>query len=254
MAKKPKKNKPSLLSFLLREFKGRPDPDKIKKQQEENEAAKAGFEHLDDTSSENKNPQLLPAHLRNLKIRPDQDEKKIQQEREKKLRLGGREDIEGEEEDSDEAISPEETGKNLLGGRFEVLPANPIGEDYSKRASDAARSLGGSKDQNESPSQVRRNADNYRQMYMDQRAQEVAMTMEKTQAINMENRKVQEAATKKALEEQTANTYRSRARELQTQIAWWQQQSGTGQYDDATISLNVTNLQNELGGIPSGYW
>ena len=260
MAKKPKKKKPSLLSFLLQEFKGRPDSEAGKKEQKEKDAAKVSFAFSSDALPADKNAQLFPSLMRNLKIRTDSEVEDTKKAQEKNVIMnsGGGAEEEDEEEESDDQILPPDPGKDLLAGRFDVLPTNPLGDDYLKRAHGAVISAKANDPKmrglEENASQTRRNADNYRQMYLEQRAMERSTEAEKEEDPETEKRKAREAANKKAQEDLAASNYRCRARELQTQIAWWRQQSGTGQYDETTISGNVYNLQSELNSIPPEHW
>jgi hypothetical protein len=144
----------------------------------------------------------------------------------------------------------ESVEQDLEHGRFEVLPSNALEEDYSKRA----KSAGKTKRLDDIETGVRSTADNYRQMYMDQRTREDEMRAEQEKEWRAAEAIKTEAAKKTAQEKKLAEDCRFRARELQNQIAWWQQQFGLGQYDDATINGTIETLQRELGGIPQGYW
>jgi hypothetical protein len=153
-------------------------------------------------------------------------------------------------EESVESSPEEEVEKDLEQGRFEVLPSNALEEHYSKRAS----TTGKTKKLDEMAAEVRSTADNYRQMYMDQRVREEQMRVEQEKEIRAAEAKKTEAANKASQEQKIADGQRFRARELQNQIVWWQQQFGQGQYDDATINGTIETLQRELGGIPQGLW
>jgi hypothetical protein len=248
--KKSKKERPHILSFLLREFKERPLSLDSEKKEKSLLSAGDGVASLG--MKERNITSLLLSCLsldffRRLERAHDRREKveKVMQEN----------DDEDAEMDDNDSLDPD-VDVDLAKGRFEVLPSNPLAEDYLKRAGDAARSLrsGRIKSLEETAKGVQHNSDNYRQMYLDQCAKDAAMTPEKGKQIE-EARKIElEAAAKLAEETQKTDTTRLRAREIQNKIAWWQQQSGIGQYDDATINLNIDLLQRELGTIPTGLW
>jgi|GEM_PF-1832846 len=141
----------------------------------------------------------------------------------------------------------EEEEENMNQSRFEVLPTKGIEEDYNKRAYAAEKS--GKVPSSEK--QTRMTADNYRQMYLDQREQEIdrAEMPAKEKPQQPQGPSDAEIAERKRIDDQ-----RFRARELQNKIAWWKSQQGLGQYDESTIGLNVDILQRELGNIPPGLW
>ncbi|MDD5586585.1 MAG: hypothetical protein PHY92_06475 [Alphaproteobacteria bacterium] len=145
---------------------------------------------------------------------------------------------------------------DLEQGRFQVLPSNALDEDFAKRASTAGKSAKNPKKNklDDMAAEVRVTADNYRQMYLDQRVHEEAMTGEKEKEMQAAKAKALKDANKAAQEKKAADDYRYRARELQNKIGWWKQQSGLGQYDDSTINAAIDTLQGELGGIPQVYW
>ncbi|NTU76702.1 MAG: hypothetical protein HGA90_02650, partial [Alphaproteobacteria bacterium] len=62
------------------------------------------------------------------------------------------------------------------------------------------------------------------------------------------------AADKAAFEKKQNDDLRFRARDLQNQINWWNQQRGMGQYEEPIINATIYKLQNELNGIPAAFW
>jgi flagellar biosynthesis GTPase FlhF len=134
---------------------------------------------------------------------------------------------------------------DLSKGRFEVIPIKSIKDDYTSRFK---------ADANEGPSGKRVTGDNYKQMYLEQRAREQEKADANKRKAEAAKREGSDAAAKAAADKKKENDQRSRARTLQDQIAWWQQQHGAGQYEEPVINSMITNLQSELNGIPQRLW
>jgi len=252
MAKKTKKDKPSILTFLLREMKGKPDLGSEKSEEKENELRNTFFTRAS-LQTKNKTSTLLPSLLHDMKKRPDPEEEFSQVEK-KKPKLSHNHETEQEDDEEEEGAQEDEDkdDDSLLQGRFEVIPSNPLAEDYSKRAATALKNSGTR--QTVDKLQTQCTADNYRHMYLlDQRTKEEAPTAEKNRQVEEEKERL-DLANKMAEEQKANDAARIRARELQNKIAWWRQQSGLGQYDEATINANIDLLQRELSTIPTGLW
>lgn len=151
----------------------------------------------------------------------------------------------------------EENFDNLSHGRFEVLPTRAIEEDTLKRFF----GVGKSKKQN-----AAQQADggaaltktvtssNYCQMYQEQREQEALRAKTAVDKAAADKREAEADLQKQAQEKKQADDMRFRARQIQDQIIWWQQQSGAGQYNDAVINGTIDSLQRELNSIPTHLW
>lgn len=239
--KKLKQDRPPLLAFLLREFREKPSfPD--------HERQTSGAVSLDgDSGPAERNFTSLLLSCLTLDFLRHHDP--VPPPANVKKETGP------EEEDDDDLNDESDAETDLMKGRFDVLPSNPIGEDYLKRAGSAVKNPNARTASSEKAAgEVRYNADNYRQLYLSERDRQAEVTPEKTKQREEAQRKENETAAKLAEEARQVDASRFRARELQSQIAWWKQQSGIGTYDDSTISYNIELLQRELNLIPVAYW
>ncbi len=171
--------------------------------------------------------------------------------------------------------------------RFDVLPASAISKDEEKlgydyhiedsetdedvkkkkrkgrdpRAKDPSKQRSASgvcPSCGKGSSKVTVSGENYLHLYMEQQKQtkEQHLQMARQNAIKDEERRREE--NKRKEEEMIAERKREtettvRARQIQDQINFWNQQKGQGQYDDATISNMLLPLETELNTIPTGY-
>lgn len=136
--------------------------------------------------------------------------------------------------------------------RFDTLPSNSI-----KSASPKTEAATASKSKAADTNMVV-TSENYTKAYLEERAKlDQARAEElKKAAKELPNAAQAEAAKKQAedMQRRHADDQRIRARELQNQIQWWQQQNGLGQYDDATVQWNVSNLEAQLNQISREFW
>ncbi len=153
--------------------------------------------------------------------------------------------------DSGAPLTPAE--EEMLAGRFEILPSTAISEDERKHARAKKKKSDG--DEGESSSAGNVTGSNYTEVYLEQQ-RKLREQLEENKAKDTGEalQKQREDAAKKAMEKKVADDHRFRAREIQNQILWWQQQSGLGQYDETVIGTAIDTLRNELAGIPQAYW
>ena len=164
--------------------------------------------------------------------------------------LDDRKRIKGE---SLENVRPPLTDEELAEGRFEILPSTAIKEEAVKHKKKKKKKV--EDDDEDNPSTTRVTSENYKQMYLERQSEEREKPEDqKAKDLGKELQKQQDETAKASIEKKLADEQRFRARELQNQIAWWQQQSGLGQYDEATINGTIETLQRELAGIPAVYW
>lgn len=147
--------------------------------------------------------------------------------------------------------------------RFEILPANAIEDDERKSRSktvdlneqaDSCAHCGKSvcsRCGQKLGVKKHMNSENYQQMYLEQ--QKTAPIEQSGELQELREKRLAEAA-KKAMEQKHANEQRARAREIQNQIAWWNQQRGMGQHDEQNIDGQISLLQSELNGILPEFW
>jgi hypothetical protein len=144
--------------------------------------------------------------------------------------------------------------EEMMAGRFEILPSTAISEDERKHAH-SKKKKGDSDDGGESSSAGNVTGSNYTEVYLEQqRKLREQLDEKKAEDTGAALQKEREEAAKKAMEKKVADDYRFRAREIQNQIVWWQQQAGLGQYDETVIGTTIDTLRNELAGIPQAYW
>lgn len=128
------------------------------------------------------------------------------------------------------------------GGRFDILPASGMArkaeEKEQKKNESSIAGL-------EKPALT---SENYQEVYLKNQRENAAKEDE-----GKKDAQADRAAAQKD-EEKKRNEQRFRARELQNQIAFWEQQRGQGLYDDGTIDAMLEQIRRELGTIPSGLW
>ncbi len=247
MVKKPKKNKIPLLSFLLRELKGRPIPDDYneKKNKEDIDIYAPGIAELGGKKS---GASLISLLLRDFRSRPAPEEIKACEE-EESVTIEDLEDDEDEMDDEKGSLKPQ-SRKSLGEGRYEVLPSKGIEEDYQKRVRESGRYLDPT-----GTSKTRLDGDNYRQMYLDQKAQEQALAEEMAKEQLEAQKKAASSVTyQNSSDQQKEVEMKYRARDLQMQIEYWKGQRGQGTFDDVTVNTNLTKLEYELNSIPPTFW
>jgi len=147
-------------------------------------------------------------------------------------------------------------------GRFDVIPAQAVVEDR-KIGKPAAAQAKANKESKSAPSavSVRVTADNYQKHYLAQRAKQAAeLAQKKNEPPKHTDKEIadkafaaREKANKDAQEKKIADDYRFRARELQNQIVWWQQQINGGSCDQDTAKASIEALKYALNGIPQSY-
>ncbi len=243
MAKKSKKNRSSLFSLLLRDLKERPDSvEKLKLDKKSGPPFLLGSDKVQDKP---RNRALLSFLLREAPRRPTPEEIRAR-DKKNACRLASEEGDEEDEEDDLEYVPLKpQTGKNMIEKRFETLPSRTLENDYQKRVS------GGNPGTQGDTSKNRITADNYQQMYLEQKAEEEAHTAKKTQEALKAGGG---SSPQSQAEQQRVLNLKYRARDLQMQIEHWKNQRGQGTYDDVTVNTNLTKLEYELNSIPPMYW
>ena len=61
-------------------------------------------------------------------------------------------------------------------------------------------------------------------------------------------------ATEARAQTQKETGLRNEARDLQDQLRYWKAQEGQGSHDSATVSGNISSIENRLHGIDGKYW
>ena len=147
-------------------------------------------------------------------------------------------------------------------GRFDVIPAQAVVEERKIGKPSAAQAKE-AKESKAAPSaaSVRVTADNYQKHYLAQRAKQAAeLAQKKKEPPKLTEKEIadkafaeREKANKEAQDKKIADNLRFRARELQNQIAWWQQQIDGGACDKDTANASIDALRYALNGIPQSY-
>lgn len=137
------------------------------------------------------------------------------------------------------------------GNRFEIMNANSLKNDFAARVKKATRAAnGGAGGDSTTAGEPPSGPQNYMQDYME----EVAFSSGNKGDVlrKMAEQKAQERNEEacRIMEKRREDEQRGRAKQLQSDLAWWKDQSGSGTREESAITSAVDSLTRELNAIP----
>lgn len=137
---------------------------------------------------------------------------------------------------------------DMQSGRYEIIPANAIKENYLKEMEKRRQKKKGDEDDDETTGgKTRVTGDNYQQMYLEEQAHIKEEESQKRAAARLQTLSSYGA---RETDSRKDSEMRYRAEKLRQDMDWWQNQSGQGLYDDSVINQSLQDIQTQLDAIP----